>query len=233
MKHKRWLPLFLIVAMMAGMLCMNAIAEDAEITDLLPDLAGTYVELFPVMNAPEYDALWLEHCAAVAGEEDAAMYAEMLKAACTGTLYGEEAIAAYTNPEDALFNCDFLQDIDTFTIEGNTITGLAADGSTVFSHAYKFVGELASTDEDFVFALYESEDADAGEFTYFAFAPNLPSETYHIEFRHGDSTEDLAAFYSGKYAYWLAAGILSDNIATDAPLAIELFCTENLGAEAE
>ena len=53
---------------------------------LFADLTGTYDELFTVICDPKYDQIWLDSCAAIVGAENAPMYAQMLKSACTGTI---------------------------------------------------------------------------------------------------------------------------------------------------
>ena len=63
----------------------------------LQDISGTYDELFTVICDPKYDQLWLDKCEAIVGADMAADCAEMLKTACTGTVYGEEAVKKY-NP---------------------------------------------------------------------------------------------------------------------------------------
>lgn len=230
MTAKKWLSFLMAIAMVA---CLSVPAVLAEGTDtFLAQLEGTYDELFTVMCDPAYDQLWLDACAASVGEENAPAAADMLKAACTGTLYGEEAIAAYADdPEAAQFDCYFIQDVAQITIAGNQISGTDADGNTVFSHEYRYLG-----DDDIpgftVFRVYESVDADSGEFTYFTFAPDTPAETFHIEFRYGADREALAQLMSGPYAYWLAAGMLTPYAQQDVQDVINLFCEENLAEEA-
>ena len=69
--------------------------------------------------------------------------------------------------------------------------------------------------------IYESDDADSGEFTYFCMAPDTMATTWHIEFRYGSDLDALKQ-------YWLASGISVDYTADDVSNCIELFCTENL-----
>lgn len=227
MKQRRWTTLLMAVVLMAGMMSGSAMAE----TDaFLAQLEGTYDELFTVICAPEYDEVWLAACAEYGDEENAEAYADMLKSACVGTLYGEEAMEAYEDGDSAVFNCFFLDGISQFAVEGNQISGLDESGETVFSHSYSYVGDLEGM---MTFAIYQSDDEDAGAFTYFLFAPDTPAETYHIEFRYGDDLDALGELTTGKYAYWLASGILSDNIAEDAVRAINLFCEENLSEMTE
>ena len=69
----------------------NASVEDdsAKAIELLEEIKGTYEPLFPIITDPQYDQLWLDPCIAVVGEEAAPEVAEMLKAACNGTVYGQ------------------------------------------------------------------------------------------------------------------------------------------------
>ena len=82
------------------------------------------------------------------------------------------------------------------------------------------------------FLFYQSEDADSGEFTYFAFAPDTMETTYHLEFRYAEDLDDLQSWYEGNYAYWNAAAIAEDYDQATMENVIELFVTENL-SEAE
>ena len=61
-------------------------ADAAAAEQLLQDVRGTYDALFPVITATEYDQVWLDACAEVVGDEAAPEVAEMLKAACNGTI---------------------------------------------------------------------------------------------------------------------------------------------------
>ena len=76
--------------------------------------------------------------------------------------------------------------------------------------------------------LYETADADAGEFKYFYLMPDTPETTYHLEFRYGSNTEDLAKYNEGPYAYWLAAGFPVNADEQMIQNVIELFCLENM-----
>ena len=231
---------------MALGLCFSCGAEALEQEDpaalLLEDVKGTYEELFTVICAPEYDELWLSNCAAVVGDEMAEDVATMLKTACTGTIYGEEAVEAYGDGSEGVqFDCFFTEGVSTFTFDGNVISGADENGEELFSHTYEPAGEfsLGGMMDGY---LYETEDADAGEFTYFLLMPDTPESTYHIEFRYGSDTDALAEYAKGPYAYWLAAGIPVDCGEQMIEDVIALFCEENLsemgeegaeGAEAE
>lgn len=231
MTTKRWSTLLMAAAMLLILCVPAAFAEEPDA--FLAQLEGSYDELFTVMCAPEYDQVWLDACIASVGEENAQTYVDVLKAACVGTLYGEDAIEAYAdNPEEAQFNCFFLEGVARLTIAGNRISGVDASGNEVFSHAYKYVGDdelpgFAS------FRVYESVDADAGEFTYFSFAPDTPAETFHIEFRYGSDRQAMTQLVEGPYAYWLAAGMLTPYTQQDMENVIGLFCGENLEEAAE
>ena len=80
--------------------------------------------------------------------------------------------------------------------------------------------------------VYESDDAAADDFRYFAFSDDTPAETYHLEFRYGLSLENLANYTEGDYAYWLASAISADYDDACMTDCITLCVTENLG-EAE
>ena len=194
---------------------------------LLPALGGTYQELFPAICAPEYDAIWIEACAKMVGEEAAEAAAAMLKTVCMGELYRLDAVAAFAaNPEAMQFNCSFINGVVLFSFDGNTISGTDEAGETVFSHEYSYVGNDDRLGLDM--AVYQSADADSGEFNHFLLVPDIPAETYHNEFRYSDNLDELNQRMTGKYAYWLGAGIPAENTEDYAAKAIALFCEENL-----
>ena len=114
--------------------------------------------------------------------------------------------------------------MEQFTFDGSTFSGTDAEGNEVFQHEYTYAG----TEEAMGMYVFESADADAGEFTYFCFAPDTPADTYHIEFRYGSDLDALGGFDTGTYAYWMAAGIPVDFDQTMVENCIALFCTENL-----
>lgn len=120
-----------------------------------------------------------------------------------GSLYGEEAIAKYTDDPDSMqFNCYFLGGVAKMTIEGNTISGVDADGNEIFRHEYAPI-EVENNENGFLF--YQSQDAESGQFTYFAFSPDTMADTYHLEFRYAEDTADLMSWFEGAYAYWNVA----------------------------
>ena len=222
------------LALVLAMLCVGfgafAESEDALSTadQLLIDVTGTYEELFTVICDPQYDQLWLDDCAKFVDASEAEGYAEMLKSACCGTIYGEEAVAAYAEaPESTQFDCYFINGVSQFVFDGSTISGLDADGATVFSHEYAYVQDL-SIGGMMDGCLYETADEDAGEFKYFLLLPDTPASTYHIEFRYGSDIDALAEYAEGPYAYWLAAGIPADRDEAMVQNVIELFVSENM-----
>jgi hypothetical protein len=205
------------------------LSEDAsEAAALLENIKGTYEPLFPVITKPEYDQLWLDPCIAVVGEEAAPQVAEMLKSACNGTIYGQEAIDAFGDGSGgAQFDCLFINGVSTITFDGATISSADKSGSQVFSHEYAYVCKLslAGMMEGY---LYETADEDAGEFKYFYMMPDTPATSFHLEFRYGSNVDDLAKYNEGPYAYWLAAGFPVDADADMVKNVIELFCLENM-----
>lgn len=199
-------------------------AEEAQDADFLSKIQGSYIELFPEMAKEEYRDIWLEETGAIVGEDKAEETTDMLLGMCMAEIYGQEAIDAYAeDPDSMAFDCYFLGGVSEFTVDGDTISGVDEEGNEVFSHTYDYL----ETDEN-GFYLYQSEDADAGQFTYFAFAPDTMDEIWHLEFRYSEDLSDLASWYEGAYAYWNVGAIAADYDAEDMENAIHLFATENL-----
>ena len=202
--------------------------DDAQAAaQLLEDVKGTYTALFPIITNPAYDQLWLDPCVAVVGEDMAADVAQMLKDACNGTIYGQEAMDAFGDGTgSAQFDCLFINDVDQITFDGAVISG-THEGETVFSHEYAYVSPL-SLGGMMDGYLYETTDEDAGEFRYFFMMPDTPVTTYHLEFRYGSDIDALTQYAEGPYAYWLAAGFPVDADESMIENVITLFCEENL-----
>ena len=173
----------------------------------------------------QYTQLWLDNCAALVGEENAQVAYDKLSSMVTGTVYGEEAVAAYANGGGA-YDCAFTEGLSKLEFDGanSAIKGYNAEGKELFSHTYHYVGM------EEIRGLYEfaSDDADSGEFTYFCLAPDTNATTYHIEFRYGSDLNALGQYDAGNYAYRLASGISTEYDQTMIEKCIELFCTENL-----
>lgn len=238
MKQKRTVNLFLALALALSMLftCASATAQESAGTNvtaedtaaaeqLLVDLTGGYQELWPVILDDQYTQLWLDDCAALVGEENARAAYEKLSSMVTGTIYGEEAVQAYANGGGA-YDCSFTEGLVTLEFDGaaSIIKGYDAEGNELFSHTYHYIG----MEEIRGLYVYESDDEDSGEFTYFCLAPDTSDTTYHIEFRYGSDLDALGRYDAGNYAYWLAAGISTDCDQAMIEKCIELFCNENL-----
>jgi len=215
----------LVFAMMATA-CGQTSAPAAKTDEFLSQLNATYTELFPELNKDEYYSYWEEAVIPFSGEENAETYIQMLQSACVGTIYGEDAIAAYPDMESAQFNCFFINGVDEITINNNNISG-KLDGKEVFSHVYSYQ-EDKSMGGMMDVRVYKTADKDAGEFTYFLFCPDTPDSTYHIEFRYGSDLDELLKVVEGDYAYWLAAGIPVGSDAEFVKACIALFAEENL-----
>lgn len=210
--------------------CAAGTAETAD-ADFLSQIPGTYVELFPELSKEEYHDTWLSIVTPLVGEENAEDAISMLLNMCMGSLYGEEAIAKYTDDPDSMqFNCYFLGGVAKMTIEGNTISGVDANGNEIFRHEYAPI-EVENNENGFLF--YQSQDAESGQFTYFAFSPDTMADTYHLEFRYAEDTADLMSWFEGAYAYWNVGAIAEDYTEEEITGAITLFGTENLSGEAE
>ena len=231
---KKLVPFMLALALMVscGAFAKAETTDDAaEAAALLEEIKGTYEALFPVITDPQYDQIWLDSCIAALGEEAAPQMAEMLKSACNGTIYGQEAVDAFGDGSNgAQFDCLFINGVSTITFDGNVISGADENGSQVFSHEYTYAGKLSLSGLMSGY-LYETADTDAGEFRYFYMMPDTPATTYHLEFRYGSNTEDLSKYNDGPYAYWLAAGFPADADEEMIKNVITLFCEENLAGE--
>ncbi len=220
----------LVISVNAGVKAETAPQADdaAEATALLENIKGTYEPLFPVITKAEYDQIWLDPLVAALGEDAAAPMAEMLKSSCSGTIYGQEAIDAYGDGSNGLqFDCVFINGVSTITFDGTAISGADENGNQVFSHEYAYVSKLSLSGlmEGY---LYETADADAGEFKYFYMMPDTPATTFHLEFRYGSNVDDLSKYNEGPYAYWLAAGFPVDADADMINNVITLFVEENI-----
>ena len=204
----------------------TTVSQSAE-GDYLAGISGTYVELFPELSKAEYRSMWIDATTPLVGAENAEAATDMLLAMCMAEPYGPEATEKYTaDPDSMAFNCYFLGGVAKFVMDGDTITGLDEQGQQVFSHTYKLLDQ--ENENGFIF--YESEDADSGEFTYFAFSPDTMETTYHLEFRYAESLDDLQSWFEGSYAYWNAAGIAENYDEATMKNVIELFATENLSS---
>ena len=215
-------------------------------TDCLRTISGengtTYSNLFDVILSDEYNDVWEAHCKALVGEENAEAAVTMLKSFISGDMYGDEAVAAYGDGSDGfIFDCWYLADVQSFTMNGNEITIHKNDGTSE-THSYQYLGTYQiGADETMTWGgetfcpafdceVYQATD-DAGEFTYFFFRDDTMETTYHIEFRYGSDLAALQQYMTGPYAYWLAAGIDANADAATIDNVIALFCAENLAEE--
>ncbi|MBQ9324207.1 MAG: hypothetical protein IJ246_00385 [Clostridia bacterium] len=210
------------------------VAED----ERLVKLSSTYIELFPEFAKEEYKDYWMECIQAYGLDDDmAAYYYTYLTQNFLGRLYGEEAIAAYTDPAGMVFDCFFENEIARVTVNGNVISGTDENGNELFRHTYAFVEDETVTffgqEMPAQMHVYRTEDEDAGMFTYFAFSDDTLAETQHIEFRYGASLDNMASYSEGDYAYWLAAGIQDGYSDKLIKACIKLFVDENVGEAVE
>ena len=127
--------------------------------------------------------------------------------------------------------------IARLTVNGNVVSGTDAEGRELFRHAYAYAEDRTVTffgqEMPAVMHIYKTEDADAGAFTYFAFADDTLAETQHIEFRYGASLDHIADYSEGEYAYWMAAGIQDGYSDKLIRACIKLFVDENVGESVE
>lgn len=198
---------------------------NSDSSDYLSQISGTYIELFPEMSKEEYRQLWLDAAAPLVGEENAASATDKLLSMCTAESYGADVAEQYVaDPNNARFDCYFIGGVKKFVMNGDTITGLDEQGNEIFSHTYQKID--VENENNFIF--YQSKDKDAGQFTYFAFAPDTMETTYHLEFRYAENLDDLQSWFEGNYAYWNAAAISADYTEQTMHDVIALFASENL-----
>ena len=206
---------------------------------IFPAIAGengtTYVSLFDVIISNQWTPVWVDYVAAVIGEDMAADMTAGLQNAITSDLYGEAAVAAFTDGGYA-FDCDFINDAQCLTFKDDTVTILRTDGASEI-HTYEYLGQYNVGDGEtmlyqgmeipmaFPVDVYKSTD-EAGEFNYFFFRDDTMESTYHLEFRYGTDIDSLQGYMKGKYAYWLAAGFDADADEQTIENVIELFCSE-------
>lgn len=135
-----------------------------------------------------------------------------------------DASAKLVGEENAEAAVEMMTSMVTGTVTGEEAVETYKDGNELFRHSYHYVG----MEEIRGLYIYESDDADSGEFTYFCMAPDTMETTWHIEFRYGSDLDALGQYDAGNYAYWLASGISVDHTEEDVKNSIILFCTENL-----
>lgn len=223
---KKFLSLMLCIVCLFSVTACSQAEKVSE--DFLSQISGTYVELFPEMSKAEYREIWLEAVTPLVGAENADVTTDKLLNHCTAEIYGAEATEAYTtDPDSTRFDCYFIGGVVQFVVDGHTIQGLDENGNEVFSHDY----ELMDIENENGFIFYHTQDADAGQFSYFAFSPDTMDTTYHLEFRYAEDLEDLQSWFEGNYAYWNAAGIAADYSEQTMHDVIHLFAEENLSTE--
>ncbi len=202
----------------------------------LYDLSETYQPLFEGATfESEYDHYWNDYAAAVVGKaaSDEKKAADLMKASIGATWDSKGG-------ESNSFCCEFTNDVAKLSFNGSVITGYDDNGAVVFSHSYKYLrdGHLYGPDPEDAekqipymdLTIYESLDGNEDDFRYFALCGDTPATTYHIEFRYGSELEALEQMYTGKYGYWLAAGIPTEADETMVSNVIALFCAENLAS---
>lgn len=227
-----------------ALLSVSAFGDaETEAEDLLAEFQGTFVNLFPAFRESAYDAVWEEalsdYCEIPA--EDAASVKDTFLSIYEADYYGQEAVKkAEEEPGYFAFDCEMTQGVCEMTFEGDTISGIDADGNEVFNHTYAFLDALkknfdpytemymAGVDEaDWpLLTIYVSDGPD-DEFKYFAFGEDSPGETYHMEFRYGNDPEELCKYFTGDYAYWMASTIYKDCDLDTMTNCIRLFVSEN------
>ena len=212
-------------------------------TEIAGENGTTYPNLFKVILNDDNYSYWYDYTAAVVGEDVAKDTVDYLQGFISADIYGQEAVDAYSKGDSFLFDCWYINDVDTFRFEGNTATITKTDGTSE-THAYEYLGVYQIGENEvmkyqgqefcpaFDVDVYKSTD-DAGDFTYFLFRDDTMATTWHTEFRYGDNLEELQKYLEGKYAYWLCAGISENPDKQTLEDVISLFCLENMDYSAE
>lgn len=207
-------------------------------TEIAGENGTTYPNLFKVILSDDAHSYWYDYSAAVVGEKDAESTVQSLQSFISADIYGEEAVKAYSDADYFLFDCWYLNDVDTFTFKDQSATIKKTDGSEE-THEYEYQGvyQIGANEtmkyqgQEFCPAfdvdVYKSKD-DAGDFTYFLFRDDTMATTYHLEFRYGSDLEQLQKYLEGNYAYWLCAGISENPDKATLENVISLFCLENM-----
>jgi|GEM_PF-1009815 len=200
----------------------------------LSQIIGEYQPLFEgaTFNAA-YDHYWHDYAAAVVGASAADDTVAYMKSSIGAQGYGDNADAPN-------FFCGFTGGVATITFggeEGKTVTYTMTDGSSA-TYTYAFVKEAAAsgTYGEYPMSmdgyLYKAQEADAGEFQYLLMFPDTPDTTYHLEFRYGDTEENITKLLEGPYAYWVGSAIktsaLTEENEDTLQKVISLFVVENL-----
>ena len=232
----------MLAVVAAAILMLTAVgtavqAEEAVTGDtFLAQIVGDYQPLFEgaTLN-PEYDHYWHDYAAAVVGASTADDVVAYVKSSINAPGYGEQAAAPN-------FYCGFIDDVTAISFggeDGKTVTYTKADGTSA-TYTYSFVrdgaakgtyGEYEMAMEGF---LYKAQEEDAGVFQYLLMFPDTPATTYHLEFRYGDTEENVENLLEGPYAYWVGSAIQSSALAEEnedtLQSVISLFVVENLAS---
>ena len=232
----------MLAVVAAAILMLTAVetavqAEEAVTGDtFLAQIAGDYQPLFEgaTLN-PEYDHYWHDYAAAVVGASAADDVVAYVKSSINAPGYGEQAAAPN-------FYCGFIDDVASITFggeDGKTITYTKADGTNA-TYTYTFVrdgvakgtyGEHEMAMEGY---LYKAQEENAGVFQYLLMFPDTPATTYHLEFRYGDTEENVENLLEGPYAYWVGSAIQASALAEEnedtLQSVISLFVVENLAS---
>ena len=211
-------------------------AEQTADDEFLKNVIGEYVPLFEGATfETKYDHYWHDYTSAVIGESMAEYAVSMMKKAIGAATYGDQATSD--------FFCGYANDVTKVEFgepDGTEVTFTLKDGSTV-KHTYEFVkmadasgATEAGQQMNMNGYLYKSKDGNTDDFAYLFMCPDTPATTYHLEFRWGDTEENILKLTDGKYKNWLAAGFsaeaLTDPNETLLQQVIALFVIENVSS---
>ena len=182
----------------------------------------------------EYDHYWHDYAAAVVGGTSADETVAYMKTSIGAKGYGDQN-------EAPNFFCGFTNDVAKISFggeDGKTVTFTKKDGTST-TRTYEFVKDAAATGKygDYDMAmngyLYKAKNAEENDpFAYLLMFPDTPDTTYHLEFRYGDTEENVCKLLDGPYGYWVGSAIqtsaLTETNEDTLQKVISLFVVENL-----
>ena len=232
----------MLAVVAAAILMLTAVgtvvqAEEAVTGDtFLTQIVGDYQPLFEgaTLN-PEYNHYWHDYAAAVVGASTADDVVAYVKSSINAPGYGDQAAAPNVD-------CGFIDDVTAISFgggDGKTVTYTKADGtSATYTYAFVRDGAAKGTYGEYDMAmegyLYKAQEEDAGVFQYLLMFPDTPATTSPVEFRYGDTEENVEKLLEGPYAYWVGSAIQSSALTEEnedtLQSVISLFVVENLAS---
>lgn len=202
--------------------------------NFLTKVKGDYQPLFNGgIFDTKYDHYFYDYASAVMGESYASDMVSVLKSSVSSETYGE-------NAAEGSFFCGFTENIVNIEFggeDGSEVTFTDGEGQKI-THTYSFVkdaravGQYYGQEMGYDGYLFKSNEDVDDNFKYLFMCEDTPDTTFHLEFRYGDTEENVLALTDGKYKNWLAAGIESSAFSEENEATIQnvicLYVVENI-----